>query len=69
MQPKYSRKCGGNQKLFFVHFVSTATVTKVYKDTSPTQVSSKLADFLKKNRVKKAEKTDKCEIDEFLIKC
>ncbi|XP_068700105.1 SRRM2 protein homolog rsr-2-like [Montipora foliosa] len=37
-----------------------STVTKVYNDTSPTQVSSKLGDFLKKNRVKKAEKTDKC---------
>ena len=46
--------------MFFFHFVSTTTVTKVYKDTSPTQISSKLADFLKKNRLKKPEKTDKC---------
>ena len=52
---------GKSTLAFFFHFVSTTTVTKVYiKDTSPTQISSKLADFLKKNRVKKPEKTDKC---------
>ena len=39
----------GNQYFcFFFHFVSTTTVTKVSKDTSVTEISSKLADFLKK---------------------
>ena len=51
---------GNNILLFFFHFVSTTTVTKVSKDTSLTEISSKLADFLKKKSVKKPEKTDKC---------
>ena len=51
---------GKSTLTFFFHFVSTRTVTKVYKDANLTQISSKLADFLKNNRVKKPEKTDKC---------
>ena len=37
--------------MFFFHFVSivsTTTVTKGYKDTSPTQISSKLANSPKR---------------------
>ena len=41
--------------------LSLATVTKVYEDINPNQISAKLGDFLKKNRAKK-ESIDKAAV-------